>query len=83
MILTTSMLPPRKFTGSAFAALVRVPKETATIEGTLRTFTSICGSGNPILRHLCSELHDTDIPSPGGSRRPFSGEAEDIAVIFF
>jgi hypothetical protein len=35
MILTTSMLPPRKFTGSAFAALVRVPTEAATIKGTL------------------------------------------------
>jgi hypothetical protein len=32
MILTTSMLPPRKFTGSAFAALVRVPTEAATIK---------------------------------------------------
>ena len=45
----------QKFTGSAFATLVRVPKEALTIEGTLKTFTSIGGSGNPILRHFCPE----------------------------
>jgi hypothetical protein len=43
----------QKFTGSAFAALVRMPKEAVTIQGTLKTFTSIGGSGNPILRHFC------------------------------
>jgi hypothetical protein len=37
----------QKFTGSAFAALVRVSKEALTIEGTLKTFSSIGGSGNP------------------------------------
>ena len=45
----------QKFTGSALAVLVRVPKEAVTIEGTLKTFTSIGGSGNPILRHFCPE----------------------------
>jgi hypothetical protein len=40
----------QEFTGIAFAALVRVPKEALTIEGTLKTFTSLGGSGNPILR---------------------------------
>jgi len=45
----------QKFTGSAFAALVRVPKEALIIEGTLKTFTSIGGSGNPILRQFCPE----------------------------
>jgi hypothetical protein len=30
----------RKFTGSAFAALVRVTKEAVNIEGTLKTFSS-------------------------------------------
>jgi hypothetical protein len=44
-----------KITGSAFAALVRVPKEAMSMEGTLKTFTSIGGSGNPILRHFCPE----------------------------
>ena len=43
----------QKFTGSAFAALVRVPKEALIIEGPLKTFGSIGGSGNPILRHFC------------------------------
>ena len=43
----------QKFTGSAFATLVRATKEAVTIEGTLKTFTSIGGSGNPILRHFC------------------------------
>ena len=45
----------QKFTGSAFAALVRVPKEAMTIEGARKTFSSIGGSGNPILRHFCAE----------------------------
>ena len=45
----------QKFTGSVFAALVRVPKEAMTIEGALKTFSSIGGSGNPILRHFCAE----------------------------
>jgi hypothetical protein len=45
----------QKFTGSAFAALVRVAKVAMTIEGTLKTFSSIGGSGNPILRHFCPE----------------------------
>jgi len=45
----------QKFTGSAFAALVLVTKEAVTIEGTLKTFSSIGGSGNPILRHFCPE----------------------------
>jgi hypothetical protein len=45
----------QKFTGSAFAALVRVTKEALTIEGTLKKFSSIGGSGNPILRHFCPD----------------------------
>src|SRR5246127_3195132 len=45
----------QKFTGSAFAALVRVAREALTIEGTLKTFSNIGGSGNPILRHFCPE----------------------------
>ena len=44
----------QKFTGSAFAALVRVTKEALTIEGTLKTFTSIGGSGNPICTFFCA-----------------------------
>ena len=45
----------QKFTGSAFAVLVRVTKEAVSIEGTPKTFTSLGGSGNPIFRHFCPE----------------------------
>jgi hypothetical protein len=45
----------QKFTGSAFAVLVRVTKEAVSIEGTPKTFTSLGGSGNPILGHFCPE----------------------------
>jgi len=54
----------QKFTGSAFAALVRVPKEALTIEGTLRTFSSLGGSGNPILRHFCPECGSSIAEEP-------------------
>ena len=52
-------------TGSAFAALVRVPREALTIEGTLKTFSSIGGSGNPILRHFCPECGSSIAEEPG------------------
>src|SRR5271166_4607258 len=55
----------QKFTGSAFAALVRVTKEALTIEGTLKTFGSIGGSGNPILRHFCPECGSSIAEEPG------------------
>ena len=58
----------QKFTGSAFAALVRVPKEALTIEGTLKTFSSIGGSGNPILRHFCPECGSSIAEEPGTRR---------------
>jgi hypothetical protein len=45
----------QKFTGSAFAALLRVSKDALTIEGTVKTFSSLGGSGNPLLRHFCPE----------------------------
>jgi hypothetical protein len=45
----------QRFTGSAFGALVSVPKEALTITGTIKTFTSLGGSGKPILRHFCPE----------------------------
>src|SRR6202045_182647 len=57
----------QKFTGSAFAALVRVPKEAMTIEGALKTFSSIGGSGNPILRHFCPEC-GSSIAEEAGKR---------------
>jgi hypothetical protein len=55
----------QKFTGSAFATLVLVPKETLTINGTLKTFRSIGGSGNPILRHFCPECGSSIAEEPG------------------
>src|SRR5215813_9485075 len=55
----------QKFTGSVFAALVRVPKEALTIEGTLKTFSSLGGSGNPILRHFCPECRSSIAEEPG------------------
>jgi hypothetical protein len=54
-----------KFTGSAFAALVRVPKEAVTIEGTLKTFSSLGDGGNPILRHFCPECGSSIAEEPG------------------
>ncbi len=45
----------QKFTGSAFATLVAVPKEALTIDGTMQTFSSLGGSGKPILRHFCPQ----------------------------
>ncbi len=45
----------QRFTGSAFAALVAVTKEALAITGTMKTFTSLGGSGRPVLRQFCSE----------------------------
>jgi hypothetical protein len=57
----------QKFTGSAFATLVRVAKETVAIEGTLKTFSSIGGSGNPMLRHFCPE-YGASVAEKSGTR---------------
>lgn len=45
----------QRFTGSAFGALVVVPMESLTINGTMKTFVSPGGSGKPISRHFCPE----------------------------
>ena len=45
----------QRFTGSAFATMVVLPKESVTFIGTMKAFTSIGGSGEPILRHFCPE----------------------------
>jgi hypothetical protein len=55
----------QKFTDSAFATLVRVTKEALIIEGTLKTFTSIGGSGNASLRHFCPECGSSIAEEPG------------------
>jgi hypothetical protein len=36
-----------------------------TIEGTLKTFSSIGGSGNPILRYFCPECGSSIAEEPG------------------
>jgi hypothetical protein len=43
----------QQFTGSAFCRAGSGAQEAVSIEGTLKTFTSIGGSGSPILRHFC------------------------------
>jgi hypothetical protein len=55
----------QKFTGSAFGALVVLPKESVTINGTMKTFTSLGGSGKPILRHFCPECGSSIAEEPG------------------
>ena len=55
----------QKFTGSAFATLVMVAKEAVTVDGPLKTFTSIGGSGKPILRHFCPECGSSIAEEPG------------------
>jgi hypothetical protein len=55
----------QKFTGSAFAALVLVTKDKLTIDGELKTYTSIGGSGNPILRRFCPECGSSIAEEPG------------------
>ena len=55
----------QRFTGSAFGALVGVPKEALSIHGTMKTFTSLGGSGKPILRHFCPECGSSIAEEPG------------------
>ncbi len=55
----------QKFTGSALAALVGLPKEALTITGALKTFSSIGGSGKPILRHFCPQCGSSIAEEPG------------------
>jgi hypothetical protein len=59
----------QKFTGSAFAALVRAAKTDVKIAGPLKTFTSIGGSGNPILRHFCPECGSSIAEESGAAAR--------------
>src|SRR5262249_60006508 len=58
----------QKFTGSAFAALVFAAKDAVTISGTMKTFSSLGGSGNPLLRHFCPECGSSIAEE--SSRRP-------------
>lgn len=45
----------QKFSGSAFAAVVAVPKAAVVVTGTLKTFTKNGDSGQPISRWFCPE----------------------------
>ncbi len=45
----------QKFSGSAFAAVVAVPKAAVTVTGTLKAFTKTGDSGQPIHRLFCPE----------------------------
>jgi hypothetical protein len=42
-----------------------VSKEKLAIEGALKTFRSLGGSGNPILRHFCPECGSSIAEEPG------------------
>jgi hypothetical protein len=55
----------QRFTGSAFGVVVMAPKETVTFSGSLKTFSSIGGSGKPILRHFCPECGSSIAEEPG------------------
>ena len=45
----------QKFSGSAFAAVIALPKAAVTVTGTLKIFTKNGDSGQPISRMFCPE----------------------------
>jgi hypothetical protein len=45
----------QKFTGSAFAAVIGLPKSAVTVTGVLKGFTKQGDSGKPINRMFCPE----------------------------
>jgi hypothetical protein len=55
----------RKFTGSAFATLLMVPKTAFAVTGAVKTHTGTGGSGLPILRHFCPECGSSLAGEPG------------------
>ena len=68
----------QKFTGSAFATLVRATREAVTIEGTLKTFSSIGGSGNPILRHFLPRMRLVDRRGARNAARNDYSKCRDV-----
>jgi hypothetical protein len=59
----------QKHTGSAFAIGIRLPKTALHLQGTIKTFSSLGDSGNPILRYFCPEcgssIYDEPTARPG------------------
>jgi hypothetical protein len=55
----------QKFTGSAFATLVMVPKTAFSLTGAVRTFVGTGGSGKPIERHFCPQCGSSLAEEPG------------------
>ena len=45
----------QKFTGSAFATVIGLPKASVTVTGTLKGFTKLGDSGKPIERRSCPD----------------------------
>ncbi|MBV9251919.1 MAG: GFA family protein [Acetobacteraceae bacterium] len=45
----------QKFSGSAFAIIVAVPKSTVSVQGNVKTFTKNADSGKPIERQFCPQ----------------------------
>ena len=68
----------QKFTGSAFAALVRVAKEALTIEGTLKTFSSIGGSGKSDPQALLPRMRLVDRRGAGNAARYDYSQCRDV-----
>jgi hypothetical protein len=54
----------QRFTGSAFAFLIVVPKTALKVQGALKTFTSPADSGKPILRRFCPECGSSIVEEP-------------------
>ena len=59
----------QKHTGSAFAIGIRLSKTELLLQGTVKTFSSLGDSGNPILRYFCPEcgssVYDEPTARPG------------------
>ena len=63
----------QKFTGSAFATLVAVPKNALSFEGEPKTFTATADSGRPIGRQFC--------PDCGSSLCEISASRPDLLIL--
>lgn len=74
----------QKFTGSAFATLLMVPKTAFALTGPVKTHTGVGGSGLPVLRHFCAECGSSIAEEPGtrpGMAILFAGTFDDPSVV--